>query len=467
MKKISRRNFLVASGLTAGAALLAACGGGDASSTAGSTAASTAGGDGKTTIAYWTTNRHDQEFMTPYIDEFNATNDKNIYIDFQVYADNYAQMADLAFSTNTAPDVYQLTGSSDLYTTVNEKKQLMDLSPFMDDAYRARFGDGAFVEGINAIGDGIYSLPYTGSAARLFYNKGIFDRLGLSEPKTVQEMVDAATKITNELSGEGIYGISGNFKSAASCVARSIDMVNMRSGGNRSGFDYSTGTYDFTCYKPILQAFESMFAHGIAFPGSESLDIDPMRTQFAAGKIGMYISISHAEPGVYASQFPTEEEWTCCQLPTISGNVDGYQQLWFGGSNLGINPGTPNPEAAWAVMEFLHSDEVMAPYHGAGLGTVLIPSAVEKATPPAIMAEMPNLELNEYDVNFPPLPTLVVEGKDYYTVMVECVFGVTDIDKAIEDLNTRYNAAYDKAVADGAKRIVYPNFTALNHDTTV
>ena len=465
MKKISRRNFLVASGLTAGAALLAACGGGDASSTAGSTAASTAGD--KTTIAYWTTNRHDQAFMTPHIHNFNATNDKNIFIDFQVYADNYSQMVDLAFSTNTAPDVYQLTGSSDLYTTVNEKKLLLDLAPFMDDAYRARFGEGAFVEGINSIGDGIYTLPYTGSAARLFYNRGIFNRLGIAEPKTVQEMVDAATKITNELKGEGVFGIAGNYKSAMSAVMRSIDMVNMRSGGNRCGFDYSTGTYDFTCYKPILEAFKAMYSTGIAFPGSESLDIDPLRTQFAAGKIGMYMSITHAEPGVYASQFPTEEDWTCCPLPTLSGNVDGYQQLWMGGSNTGINPATADPEAAWAVMEFLHSDEVMAPYHEQGLGTVLIPSAVAKATPPAMLAAMPNLELNEYDVNFPPMPTLVVEGKDYATVWVECIFGVTDIDKAIEDVNTRYNAAYDKAVADGAKRIVYPNFSALNHDTTV
>ena len=35
-----------------------------------------------------------------------------------------------------------------------------------------------------------------------------------------------------------------------------------------------------------------MFATGVSFPGSESLDIDPLRTQFAAGNIAMYISIS-------------------------------------------------------------------------------------------------------------------------------------------------------------------------------
>lgn len=468
MKKITRRNFLVAMGLTAGSALLTACGG-DSSSGAGSTASSGAAApEGKITISYWTTDRHDQSFWTPLVEEYNATNDKNIYIDYQVYADNYSQMIDLAFSTDTAPDVYKLSGNDTLEVTVNDKNQAMDLAPMMDDEYRARFGDGAFVEGINALGDGIYTLPRTASASRLFYNQDIFDRVGITAPPTtLDELVATAKKVTDELSSEGIYGISGNFKSAASSVARSIDMIVMRSGGNRSGFDYSTGTYDFTSYKPVLEAFKEMFSTGVAFPGSESLDIDPLRTQFAAGNIAMYISVTHAEPGVYASQFPTDANWDCAPLPTVDGTVKGKQHLWFGGADISINPATEHPEEAWEVMKFLHSDENMAPYHTAGLGTVMIPSAVALADPPETIAKMPNLAIDENDQNYPPLPSVIVEGKDYYTVVVECIFGLTDIDSAIEDLNTRYNAAYDKMVEDGVERIVYPNFTPMDQDTSV
>ncbi len=214
--------------------------------------------------------------MTPLIEEFNATNDKNIYIDFQVYADNYSQMLDLAFSTNTAPDVYQLAGTDPIEVVVKEKGQLLDLAPYMDDEYRARFGEGAFVEGINALGDGIYSLPYTASAARLFYNQDIFDRVGIDgPPQTLDELVADAKLVTEQLGSEGIYGIAGNFKSAASSVARSIDMIVMRSGGTRGGFDYKTGTYDFSSYKPVLEAFKEMFATGVSFPGSESLEYPP------------------------------------------------------------------------------------------------------------------------------------------------------------------------------------------------
>lgn len=445
---------------------MAACGGSTSDGTGNETTAAPVEAGDRVTIAVWTTNRHDAEYLTPLIEEFNNTNE-NIYIDYQIYADNYSQMLDLAFSTDSAPDVFGMASTDPLEVQVNEKKMLLDLSQFMTEEDYARFGDGAFVEGINALGDGIYSFPYTASAARLFYNQDIFDRVGIEgPPTTVAEMVEYATLITEELGSEGIYGFAGNFKSAASSVARSIDMVNVRSGGNRSGFDYSTGTFDFSTYKEVLQAFRDMFATGVAFPGCESLDIDPLRTQFAAGKIGMYMSISHGEPGVYATQFPTDQNWNCAQIPTLSGNVDGKQQLWFGGSQFAINPATAHPQEAWEVFKFLHSDEVMSGYHSAGLGTVMIPSAVEKATPPETIAKMPNLEITSDDVQYPIMPTVKVEGKDYYTVFIECIFGMTDIDAAIEDLNTRYNAAYDAMVEAGTERTVYPNFTPLNQDTS-
>ena len=442
---------------------LAACGGSKPAE--GTEAPNAAAGD-RTVISVWSTNRHDAEYLTPLIENFNNTNEK-VYIEYQIYADNYAQMLDLAFSTDSAPDVFMMSSTDPLEVQVNEKKQLMDLSQFMTEEDYARFGDGAFVEGVNAVGTGIYSFPYTASAARLFYNQDIFDRVGITAPPTtLDEMVEYAQLVSEKLSGEGIYGFSGNFKSAASSVARSIDMINVRSGGNRSGYNFATGKYDFSCYKEVLEAFKAMLAPGVGFPGSESLDIDPMRTQFAAGKIAMYISISHAEPGVYASQFPTDQNWNCCQLPTISGKVDGKQQLWFGGSQFAMNPNTKDPAAAWEVFQFLHSDEVMAGYHSAGLGTVMIPSAVAKATPPATIAKMPDLAINSDDVQYPVLPSVRVEGKDYYTCFVECIFGMADIDKTIEDLNTRYNAAYDKVVEGGVERIVFPNFTPLGQDTS-
>lgn len=136
-KKINRRDFLKVMGVVGMTASLAACGDSGSSSAA---ASSTAGGDdGVITISYWTTDRHDQAYLTPLIEEYNKTNSDNIYIDYQVYADNYSQMLDLAFSTDTAPDVFKLSGTDPLEVQVDEKKMLLDLSPYMTEEYKARF----------------------------------------------------------------------------------------------------------------------------------------------------------------------------------------------------------------------------------------------------------------------------------------------------------------------------------------
>ena len=470
MKKINRRDFLKVLGATGMLASLTACGGSDSSSSTASGSAAAAGGadDGVITISYWTTDRHDQAYLTPLIEEYNKTNTDNIYIDYQVYADNYAQMLDLAFSTDTAPDMFKLSSSDTLEVQVTEKKMLLDLSPYMDDAYKARFWDGAFVQGINSWGDGIYSLPFTASACRLFYNQDLLDRVGVSAPpKSLQELVDDATLVTQQLSSEGIYGIAGNYKSAMSAVMRTIDPVVQVSGGTCYGFDFKNGKYDFSSYKEVLELFKQMYATGVAFPGSESLDIDPLRTQFAAGNIAFYFSVSHAEPGVYESQFPTDINWSCAQVPSLSGNVDGAQNLWFGGADKAINANTKHPDEAWKVMEFLHSDEVMGPYYTAGLGTVMIKSAVENAAAPESIEKMPDLAIGANDLNWPTRPSISIEGEDYCTVAVQCIFGLKDIDQAINELNDRYNTAYDKVVDAGTPRIIYPNFTAKNQDTSV
>ena len=440
---------------------LAGCGGGEGPvPQAGSQAAQTeADSSGKVTISVWTTNRHDQEYMTEQVNKFNEEND-HIQIDYQVYSENYGQMLDLAFSTDSAPEVYQINNFAQEY----EKGYMMDLSSYITEEYKERFDEGSFFEGVNMYDGKIYSLPYTASAARLFYNQDIFDRVGIEHPPTtVEEMVEDAKLITEQLGNEGIYGFAANFKSAESCITRSVDQIVQKSGGTLWGYDFKNGVYDFTSYKPVLEGFREIFAEGYGFPGSESLDIDPLRTQFAAGKIGMYISVSHAEPGVYTSQFPTDINWDCAQLPTVNGEIEGKQKLWFGGNNWAINANAAHPDEAWEVMEFFHSDEVMGPYYTKGLGTVMIRTAIENVEPPETIAKMPNLAINEDDQNWPPLPLNVsVEGKDYSTVCVECIFGMTDIDEAIEDLNTRYNAAYDKSIENGEERIIYPNFDPYN-----
>ncbi len=217
----------------------------------------------------------------------------------------------------------------------------------MSDDDKALWGDFA-IEGITAYDGKMYMYPSFATTGRLIYNQDIFDRVGIeSPPKTLSEMVEYATLITEKLSGEGIYGFAANFKSPTGALQRSMNFLIELSGGPNQGFNYKTGKYDFsTHYADFIAAYRHMFQEGISFPGCESLDIDPLRTLFAAGKIGMYISWTHAEPGVYATQFPTDQNWNGAMLPIIDGHEMATQNVLPIHGYL-ITRDCKNPELAW------------------------------------------------------------------------------------------------------------------------
>lgn len=457
---------------------LAACGSGNKESGANSPAQSESGSAAtsaspdnksaeksgeKTVIKVWTMNRADQDYMKAKIEAFNHSNPDNIEIDYQIYAENYTQSLDIAFATNEGPDVF-FDGATAFYDHL-PKGNLAPINDYLTAEYKQRFGEGAFVEGINMIDGNIYSLPAISTTPRLFYNKDIFEKAGIaSPPATLDEMVQVSKQITDNLKGEGIYGFSANMKTPMQAFSRSIDYILMRSGGVEAGYDFANAKYDFSSYKPILEAYREIFTSGAAFPGSESLDIDPLRTQFAAGKIGMYISWNHSEPGVYMNQFPTDQNWDVAPLPTIDGTAKGSQHLNLAGRWYFVSAHTKHPDEAWKVMAFIYSDDLLAGYHENGLGLVMVPSVLEKANKPETIQKWPGLALTDKDRIWPPLPTNVKpEGNDMYFIFNAIILGAMDIDKGIEDLNERYNAAYDKAIADGkTNRIHYPDFDPAN-----
>lgn len=442
---------------------LAACGGGTDSNPSAGKNESAASSAEKTKIKVWTINRADQDYMKSKIDKFNSENKDGIQVEYQIYAENYTQSLDIALATNEGPDIF-FDGAT-AFSDHLPKGNLAPLNKYLTPEFKQRFGEGAFIEGLNMVDGNIYSMPAISTTPRLFYNKGIFEKAGIAAPpKTLDEMVQAAKQITSKLKGQGIYGFAANLKNPAQAYSRSIDYILMRSGGVEAGYDFVNGKYDFTGYKPILNAYRDIFTSGAAFPGSESLDIDPLRTQFAAGKIGMYISWNHSEPGVYLNQFPTKEVWDVAQLPTIDGTVKGSQHLNLAGRWFLLNAKSKNQDKAWKVMEFLYSDDLLAGYHKNGLGLVMVPTVLEKAEKPQTIQQWPGLALTENDKIWPPLPTGVKpEGNDMYFIFNSIILGALDADKGIADLNTRYNEAFDKAVKDGkAKRIQYPDFTPSN-----
>jgi len=120
-------------------------------------------------------------------------------------------------------------------------------------------------------------------------------------------------------------------------------------------------------------------------------------------------------------------------------------------------------------LDYFYSEDNLTEYHNAGLGFSIIPGVLEKIKEPTVYGAKHYLYDEKIDGFFPSAPAtfgyapskgLKVEGKTYADAFTEVIIGAADIDEVIADLNERYNAANDKAIADGEyERIIIDNFS--------
>lgn len=403
----------------------------------------------KIPITFRTTQRHDLEFMEEKVAEFNATNTMNIEVTYEAMTDNYDNNLELAFQSNQAPDIFR--PKSEIVPYV-KKGMAIPIDEFLTDEDRERYGDTLGIQNVNVYDGQTYSIPTYGNNYRLIYNKDVFRKAGLDPekpPKTMEELREYARIITENLKDEGIYGFAMNMKNAYSAMYRSVDEVARLS--DMFYYDYETGTYDFSEYAKVVQAFADIYADGSFFPGAESLDIDPLRTQFALGNIGMYMS-GYWEVAVYDSQFPTDQEWGACVLPTYDGVVDGVNTMNSAGRSYCISSQCEHPEAAWEFIKFITSDEFMSEYQEKGYGLIVVPSVAEKAgTCEVYGSEFFNLvDTDTIQPLAPEMAGLEIEGKSFYDEFGAVIMGQASADGLVEAMNEKYNTALTAAVESGS-----------------
>ncbi len=96
-----------------------------------------------------------------------------------------------------------------------------------------------------------------------------------------------------------------------------------------------------------------------------------------------------------------------------------------------------------------------------------MPAIIDISETPSTITKMPELAFTDDDKIWPNTPLNVTpEGLDMYSVFAAIIYGVdefNDIDKALADLDVRYNAAYEKAIADGTSKLIkYEKFDVKN-----
>ena len=409
----------------------------------------------KTVINYWSNDRHDETYMSAMIEKFNASHE-DIEIKMTIMTDDFENSIMMAIEGNTAPDII---GQSVTLKNMVDMNAVVDLTPYItaDEEYQ-KVNDpfNHKYEGLNAIGDAIYWVPSgQRSGVRIEYNKALLAASGFdSIPATLAEYVAMAKKITEDGAANNpvTYGIGFT---SSSPFERQLEMMAQVSGVFY--YDYANGKFDFSGYKPFLEAGRELVA--VAYPDQQG--VDNMRAMFAEGTFALWGNASQ-EAGVFTNQFPiTAFEWGVAPVPSLDGEIKGALQVNPNKGYLMLEA-SKNKDAAWEVIKFFQSEEFLVGYMEGGFD-LPITSYIDEKIDKSKMGRMADFSLLEYESVYPAVPTINLAGDDYRTQLWNAIMGHMDIDEAINDLNTRYNAAYDEDISYGSvKRLVISDYDPLH-----
>lgn len=409
----------------------------------------------KTVVTYWTNDRHDIDYVNKMIDKFNAENTDNIEIQMQTITDEYENQILLAYQGGTAPDIIGQTKPTYIKSFVDNGMVLSLTDLIKGDETFQKVNDpfnNAF-EGFNAFGDDIYWVPSgMRSGVRIEYNKALLEKCGYTEvPTTVDEYIEMAKAITEAGNGE-YYGIGFT---SASPFERQLEMMAQVSGIYY--YDYVNGKFDFSGYKPILEKGRELLA--AAYPDQQG--VDNMRALFQNGSFALWGNASQ-EAGVFTKQLPiTDFEWGVAPVPSLDGEVKGALETLPNKGYL-IMSSCENVDAAWKVIQFFQSEEFIKGYLENGY-LLPITEYMDNLIDKSKIGRLADFSLLPYESVYPAVPNVTLTGDDYRTVLWNAVMGYVDIDEAIEDLNTRYNQAYEDDILSGnLQRLVISDFDPLH-----
>lgn len=190
-------------------------------------------------------------------------------------------------------------------------KVLLDITQIAD-PLKDRFVDGAFDAVTTA--DRVWVLPVGGSAREFtgfFYNKTMFDELGLEPPTNYAELLDSSDTIRSE---KGIDPSSYDFKNQYTPGMWFFDTFAQTSGNRSVEFTQEalSGRRPWNSPEEIeaMRLIKQLFDDGIIAQGALDTDIDGVRALFQQQRIAMY--------------FHGDWEW-----PWIRDNITDFEAMVF------------------------------------------------------------------------------------------------------------------------------------------
>jgi multiple sugar transport system substrate-binding protein len=340
------RSLVAAVAVSALGVSLAACGGNDSSGS------SNGGSGGDQTLTYWASNQgtsldNDKQVLTPVLQKF--TQQTGIKVNLEVIGWNDLQTRiQTAITSGQAPDVVNIgnTWAASLQATDA-------FLPFDGDAMNAIGGKDKFVPTALATGgkEGAdpTSVPLYGLAYGLYYNKAMFAAAGLQPPKTWEEMVAAAKKLTNPAKNQ--WGMA----LAAGSYTENVHFAFINAAQNGADWFDKDAKPTFTGdgnVQGILRYLDLMQKDKVANPSNAQYDNGTKSVNdFANKKVAMVINQNNADSSIVANGMKAGE-YGVVPFPAPTGAAAPVGSH-VAGINLSIFKTTKNKDGALKFVKYM------------------------------------------------------------------------------------------------------------------
>ncbi|TDO47175.1 multiple sugar transport system substrate-binding protein [Kribbella sp. VKM Ac-2527] len=348
-----RRLVLATAAVTAATVLLAACGGSDDSGGSaqpqGSPDAVNAALEKGGTITYWSWTPSAEAQVAAFQKEY--PNVKVNLVNAGTGNDHYTKLQNAIKAGSGAPDVAQIE-----YQALPQfalPGSLVDLREYGFNTYESAYTASTWTA-VHA-GDGLYGLPQDSGPMALFYNKEVFDKYGITVPKTWDEYVAAGKKLHAADPKKYITNDSGDAGFTTSMIWQAGGKPFSTDGKNVSINLQDDGTKKWT------GVWDQLVTGGLVgnIPGWTD-------EWFKALGDGTIASLPTGAwmPGVMeASVKAGAGKWRVAPMPTYDGQPATAEN---GGSTQSVLKQSANPALAAAFVKWLNHDGGVKPFLASG-----------------------------------------------------------------------------------------------------
>lgn len=306
------------------------------------------------TITYW-----QYEFASKVatidqlIEQFEAEN-PGIRVRHQTFPyEAFVQQVATALPAGQGPDVVNL-----FYGWLPAWQQAGYLQPLPEDAFPVEQLEAEFVPMIQAgkINGQYYGLPTGVRSLALWYNKDIFDDLGIeAPPRTWEEFIEIAQQITVKrgdrftMIGYGVAPDGQDHHLLREVLFRQFGTAPYSEDNRRVTYNNEAGVEALTFYTDWVRRYE--IGTPDFFPGRGNY-----RDGFLAGRIGMMIDGSFAIETIRRN---ARFAWGVAELPVLEegGLQSNFGSFWM----HGLTPLATGEklDAAVKFLQFITSEEAM------------------------------------------------------------------------------------------------------------